>query len=342
MNIYDLTFEQMVKFLSEYGDKKSRAEAIFHSLYADCVEKISDIDVNPKTIDILKKNFELNMPECVSEVCGENAVKYLFKLSDGNLIESVLMRHEYGDSVCVSTQAGCNMDCAFCRSGRMKKIRDLTSGEILGQIIYIKKKIGNIKGIAVMGIGEPFDNYENVISFIDTALYQKGLCIGPKHITVSTCGLVPKIEALEKSKYNINLAVSLHAPNDELRSELMPINRRYPLDVLIPAVKHFSVTTNRRVTLEYVMLKGVNDTTKCAEQLAALIADTKCYINIIRYNPSDGDKFECSDFEQIMRFYDVLKKNGVQVTMRRKMGVGVNAGCGQLRGETMDNNQKKH
>ena len=150
---------------------------------------------------------------------------------------------------------------------------------------------------------------------------------------------MPQIEAFEKSRYNINLAVSLHAPNDELRNELMPINKRFPLSVLIPAVKHFSAATNRRVTLEYVMLKNVNDSVKCAEQLAALIADSKCYVNIIRYNPSDGDKFECSDFEQIMRFYDVLKKNGVQVTMRRKMGVGVNAGCGQLRGEIMNNQQ---
>lgn len=336
MNIYDLTFEQMGQFLSEYGDKKSRAEAIFRSLYAYCAEKISDIDVNPKTIAVLEKNFVLQSPECISEIDGESAVKYLFRLSDGNLIESVLMRHEYGSSVCVSTQVGCNMGCSFCRSGRMKKIRNLTSGEILEQIIYIKKKIGDINGIAVMGIGEPLDNYENVMNFIDTALYQKGLCIGPKHITISTCGLVPKIEALEKSKYNINLAVSLHAPNDELRNRLMPINIRYPLGALIPSVKLFSAATNRRVTLEYVMLKDVNDSTKCAEQLADLIAGSKCYVNIIRYNPSEDDKFECSDFEQIMRFYDVLKKNDIQVTMRRKMGVGVNAGCGQLRGEIMN------
>lgn len=339
MNIYDLTFEQMEHFLEEHGDKKSRAEAIFRSLYADCAERISDIKVSSHALAILEKKFELENPECISEIDGENAVKFLFRLSDGNLIESVLMRHEYGNSVCISTQAGCNMGCAFCRSGRMKKVRNLTSGEMLEQILYIKRKVGEINAVAIMGIGEPFDNYENVLKFVDTALYQKGLCIGPKHITVSTCGLVPQIEAFEKSRYNINLAVSLHAPNDELRNELMPINKRFPLSVLIPAVKHFSAATNRRVTLEYVMLKNVNDSVKCAEQLAALIADSKCYVNIIRYNPSDGDKFECSDFEQIMRFYDVLKKNGVQVTMRRKMGVGVNAGCGQLRGEIMNNQQ---
>lgn len=339
MNIYDLTFEQMEHFLEEHGDKKSRAEAIFRSLYANCAERISDIKVSSHALAILEKNFELENPECISEIDGENAVKFLFRLSDGNLIESVLMRHEYGNSVCISTQAGCNMGCAFCRSGRMKKVRNLTSGEMLEQILYIKRKVGEINAVAIMGIGEPFDNYENVLKFVDTVLYQKGLCIGPKHITVSTCGLVPQIEAFGKSKYNINLAVSLHAPNNELRNELMPINKRFPLSVLIPAVKHFSAATNRRVTLEYVMLKNVNDSVKCAEQLAALIADSKCYVNIIRYNPSDGDKFECSDFEQIMRFYDVLKKNGVQVTMRRKMGVGVNAGCGQLRGEIMNNQQ---
>lgn len=341
MNIYDLTFEQTERFLEEHGDKRSRAEAIFHSLYAECAEKISDINVNSRTLALLEENFELENPECISEIDGESAVKFLFKLSDGSLIESVLMRHEYGNSVCVSTQAGCNMGCDFCRSGRMKKVRNLTSGEILEQLLYIKKKVGKINAVAIMGIGEPFDNYENVMSFVDTALYQKGLCIGPKHITVSTCGLVPQIEAFGKSKYNINLAVSLHAPNDELRNKLMPINRRFPLSMLIPEIKRFSESTNRRVTLEYVMLKDINDSVKCAEQLAALIAGSKCYVNIIRYNPSDGDKFECSDFEQIMRFYDVLKKNGVQVTMRRKMGVGVNAGCGQLRGEIMDSNNKQ-
>lgn len=341
MNLYDLTFEQTERFLEEHGDKKSRAEAIFHSLYAKCAEKLSDIKVNSRTLALLEENFELEKPECISEIDGESAVKYLFRLSDGNLIESVLMRHEYGSSVCISTQAGCNMGCAFCRSGRMKKVRNLTAGEMLAQILYIKKEVEEINAVAIMGIGEPFDNYKNVMSFVDTALYQKGLCIGPKHITVSTCGLVPQIEAFEKSKHNINLAVSLHAPNDELRNELMPINKRFPLSVLIPAVKHFSAVTNRRVTLEYVMLKDVNDSVKCAEQLASLIAGSKCYVNIIRYNPSDGDKFECSDFEQIMRFYDALKKNGVQVTLRRKMGVGVNAGCGQLRGEIMDN-QKEH
>ncbi len=336
MNLYDLTFEQLGRFLAENGDRKSRAESIFRALYANCAENISDIDINVKTLALLEKHFTLALPECISEIDGENAVKYLFKLSDGNLVESVLMRHEYGNSVCVSTQAGCNMSCAFCRSGRMKKVRNLTSGEIASQLVYIKKRVGEISGVAIMGIGEPFDNYENVMDFVDTAMYQKGLCIGPKHITVSTCGLVPKIKKLRASKYNINLAVSLHAPNNELRSRLMPINKRYPLETLVPALKDFSEATNRRITLEYVMLKDVNDSTECAKQLAELIGDSKCYVNIIRYNPSEGDCFECSDFEQIMKFYDILKKNRVSVTMRRKMGVGVNAGCGQLRGDAIE------
>lgn len=341
MNLYDLTFEQLERFLSEHGEKKSRAESIFRSLYADCAETITKLDINEKTRSLLEKHFILDAPECISAIDGESAVKYLFKLSDGNLIEAVLMRHEYGNNVCVSTQAGCNMGCAFCRSGRMKKIRNLTSGEILSQLVYIKRQVGEINGTTIMGIGEPFDNYENVMNFVDTALYQKGLCVGPKHITVSTCGLVPEIERLQKSKYNINLAVSLHAPNNDLRDRLMPINRRYSLESLIPALKTFSKATNRRITLEYVMLKDVNDSAECAEQLAALIADSKCYVNIIRYNPSEDDCFECSDFEQIMRFYDILKKNRISVTMRRKMGVGVNAGCGQLRGDFMEKDGMK-
>lgn len=330
MNIYDLTLTELTAVFR----KKSAAETVFRSLYRDRARSAEEIPLNPLMKSVFTERFSLERPECAAVSDGESAVKYLFRLKDGHYIESVLMRHEYGNSICVSTQAGCNMGCAFCRSGRMKKIRNLTAGEMIAQILAVSEQADTvINGLAVMGIGEPFDNYENVLKLIDIALYQNGLCIGPRHITVSTCGIVPKIEALSQTNYNVNLAVSLHAPENELRSRLMPINRTYPLEELIPAAKRFSKETNRRVTLEYVMLKNVNDSADHAQMLSELIGDSRCHVNIIRYNPSKNDEFERSDEEQIFRFYDVLKKNKIGVTMRREMGAGVNAACGQLRGD---------
>ncbi len=328
MSLYDLTLERLSALLG----KKSAAQTVFRALYRDGAESVDEIPLRPELQTILRR-FDLSPLECEAVSDGGSAVKYLFRLSDGNRIESVLMRHEYGNSVCVSTQAGCNMGCAFCRSGRMKKARNLSAGEMLQQVLEVRKRCGSLSGIAVMGIGEPFDNYENLMDFIGTALYQNGLNFGPRHITVSTCGVVPKIEALAQSRCGVNLAVSLHAPDNALRSRLMPIGRVYPLEVLMPAVKRFSEITNRRVTLEYVLLRDVNDSEKCARQLAELIGNSKCYVNIIRYNPSENDAFARSSTEQTMRFYDVLKKNGIGVTMRREMGGGVNAACGQLRGD---------
>lgn len=330
MNIYDLTLTELTDVLQ----KKSAAETVFRALYRDRVRSAEEIPLKPALKSVFAERFSMERLECAAVSDGESAVKYLFRLRDGHYIESVLMRHEYGNSICVSTQAGCNMGCAFCRSGRMKKIRNLTVGEMVGQILAVSEQADTVLGgLAVMGIGEPFDNYENVLKLIDIALYQNGLCIGPRHITVSTCGIVPKIEALSRTSYNVNLAVSLHAPENELRSHLMPVNRTYPLELLIPAVKRFSKDTNRRVTLEYVMLKNVNDGTDHAQMLSELIGDSRCYVNIIRYNPSENDEFERSGEEQIFRFYDVLKKNKIGVTMRREMGAGVNAACGQLRGD---------
>ena len=187
-----------------------------------------------------------------------------------------------------------------------------------------------------MGIGEPLDNYESVADFIDIAMYQKGFDIGLRHITLSTCGIVPKIYELSESKNPVNLAVSLHAPNDELRNKLMPINKKYPLSPLFEAIRHYSEYKNRRITLEYVMLKGVNDSPEHAKQLAELIGGSKCYVNIIRYNSSENDIFECSDFDTIMSFYDVLKKNKIGVTMRRELGASINGACGQLRADYMN------
>lgn len=337
MNIYDMTYKKLCDFLLENNEKISRAEIILDALYRKGITDLNLIEIPEKAKKLITDNFTVEEPECIDISDGGTAVKYLFRLSDGNLVETVLMRHEYGGSVCVSTQAGCNMGCKFCRSGRMKKIRNLTAGEIVSQVLFIKKQTENLFGISVMGIGEPLDNLDNVLDFIDIMLYPKGLSFAPRKITVSTCGIVTKIEELINRRFSVNLAISLHAPDNEIRSELMPINKSYPVEVLMDSVKSFSEKLNKRVALEYVMIKGVNDSIECAEKLSRLIGNSKLYVNIIRYNSSEGDIYECSDFEQIMRFYDVLKKNNISVTMRRELGSSVNAACGQLRSDYINN-----
>lgn len=337
MNIYDMTYKKFCDFFAENNEKPSRAEAVMTSLYRNGADSLEKLSVSEKIKAMLSENFRFPSLECIDISDGETAVKYLFRLADGNLVETVLMRHEYGGSVCVSTQAGCNMGCKFCRSGRLKKIRNLTAGEIVQQVLFVKKHTPSLTGISVMGIGEPLDNFDNVMDFVDIMLYPKGLSFAPRKITVSTCGLVPEIEKLTAEHFPCNLAVSLHAPNDILRSDLMPVNKAYPLPVLMKAVKDFSKKLNKRVALEYVMIKDVNDSVVNAAELAELIGDSNLYVNIIRYNSSEGDIYECSDFERIMRFYDVLKKNDISVTMRRELGSSVNAACGQLRSDYINN-----
>lgn len=333
-DIYNLTYDKLVSFLIANGEKKSKADMIYPAIYGKKVRNFSDIGLKDSLTKLLQDNFYFGKIECIEKRESESADKYLFRLSDGNLIESVLMKHEYGNNICVSTQVGCNMGCAFCRSGRLKKIRNLDTAEMIEQLIYVSEESGKkLSGIAIMGIGEPLDNFESVTDFIGIAMYQKGFDIGLKHITLSTCGIIPKIYELSESKNPVNLAVSLHAPTDELRDKLMSVNRKYPLSPLFEAVRHYSVSKNRRITLEYVMLKDINDSIECAEKLAELIGESNCYVNIIRYNGSEGDSFECSDFNTIMKFYDVLKKHKIGVTMRRELGASVNAACGQLRAD---------
>lgn len=336
-DIYNLTYQKFSDYLFSIGEKRSKADMIFPAIYGKGVTDFSETGVKESLYKLLCRDFYFGEITCIDKKCSESADKYLFKLSDGNLAETVLMKHEYGNSVCVSTQVGCNMGCVFCRSGRLKKVRNLYTAEMVGQLLYVSKESGrNISGIAIMGIGEPLDNYDNVVDFIDIAMYQKGFDIGLKHITLSTCGIVPKIIELSESRNPVNLAVSLHAPNDELRNKLMPINKKYPLSPLFDAIRRYSSAKNRRITLEYVMLKGVNDSKEHAEQLSELIGDSKCYVNIIRYNGSEGDSFECSDFDTIMAFYDVLKKNKIGVTMRRELGASINGACGQLRADYLN------
>ena len=270
MSIYDLTKEDLEKYLLDNNEKKYRANQIYSWLYEKRVDSFDKMtDLSKDLINKLSNDFDIKKIELLKEEKDVDVNKYLFRLNDNNSIESVLMMHNYGLSLCVSSQVGCNMGCTFCESGRLKKVRNLTPSEIIMQIMMIEELTNKkITHIVVMGIGEPFDNYENITKFVRIINDPKGLNIGARHITISTCGIIPKIEEFTNFPYQVNLAISLHAPNDELRSKIMPINKAYPLKDLIKAIKKYIDKTNRRVTFEYILLDGINDTVEHAKQLA--------------------------------------------------------------------------
>ena len=259
--------------------------------------------------------------------------KYLFRLQDQEFVEAVIMMHDYGTSICISSQVGCNMGCRFCESGRQKKIRNLEAYEMVEQILVVEKDLGvRISSVVIMGIGEPLDNFDNIISFIKIINDPKGIQIGARHITLSTCGLVPKIYELAKLPIQINLAISFHAPNDTLRNELMPVNKVYSIPLLLKAIQDYLQVTSRRVTIEYVMLNNVNDSKECAIELAKLFQGMNIYVNLIPYNETNHLEFKRSSKNKIQEFYDTLKKAGINVTIRKEFGSNIQAACGQLRG----------
>ncbi len=333
MSIYDLTIEELENFLIENGEKKYRASQIFEWLYDKRVESFKLMtNLNKELINKLENSFNMDRPIIEKEEEDTDVNKYLFKLTDGNYIESVLMRHNYGLSLCISSEVGCNMACSFCESGRLKKKRNLLASEMLLQIMEIEKHIKKrISHIVIMGIGEPFDNYDNIVKFIKIANHHKALNIGSRHITISTCGIVPKIKEFKELPYQVNLAISLHASNDELRSKLMPINKVYPLKDLINAVKEYIEKTGRRVTFEYILLDGINDKEENAKELCKLIKGLNAYINLIPYNENSNILYKRSKKENIMKFYDIIKKENINVTIRREFGSKISAACGQLR-----------
>ena len=333
MNIYDYTLSELKEYFKSNNEKEFKAIQLYEWLYKKRVNNFKEMtNIKKEIIKKLEQDFEITKLNIITKQIDTDVCKYLFKLKDGNKIEAVLMKHDYGNSLCVSTQVGCNMSCAFCESGRLKKVRNLNSYEMVLQILQVEEDLNiRISHIVLMGIGEPFDNYENVIKFIDIINDPKGIDIGARHITVSTSGLVNKIEEFANNPKQVNLAISLHAPNNELRSKLMPVNKAYPIEKLITAVKEYIRKTNRRVTFEYIMLKDINDTEKCAQELAQLLKGINCYVNLIPYNETSHTKYKKSEKNQIMRFYDILKKNNINVTIRKEFGSKVNAACGQLR-----------
>ena len=332
-SIYDLDIEELEEYFLSIGDKKFHADQLFSWLYQKKTNNLEDMtNIKKETKDKLQKKFSFEKLEVVKIEKDIDVSKYLFKLNDNEHIEAVLMNHDYGNSICISSQVGCNMGCKFCESGRRKKVRNLTTSEMVLQILKVEEEIKEkISHVVIMGIGEPFDNYDNVIRFVKIINSPKGLQIGSRHITISTCGIIPKIEEFMNFPYQVNLAISLHAPNNNLRNKIMPINKVYPIEKLMEVLKKYLEKTNRRLTFEYILLDGINDTEECAIELANLIRGMNAYINLIPYNSTDNLGFNRSKTIQIMRFYDILKKNRINVTIRREFGTKISAACGQLR-----------
>lgn len=341
-SIYGLTLDQLIKWLIAQGEKKFRAAQIWDWIYtkrADSFDKMTNL--SKKTIQLLENHFVMNsLEKQVEQKAKDGTTKFLFKLSDGNLIETVLMSHEYGLSVCITSQVGCNIGCSFCASGLLKKNRDLTSGEMVEQLVAIQQSLDakgkdeRVSHIVVMGIGEPFDNFENVMDFLRIVNDGKGLAIGARHITVSTSGIVPKIYEFADIDWQVNLAISLHAPNNELRSRIMKINRAYPIEKLMEAVNYYLEKTNRRITFEYIMLKDINDHKEEALELAKLFENKHhlVYVNLIPYNPvEEHPEYQRSEKDAVITFYETLKRRGINAVIRKEFGTDIDAACGQLR-----------
>jgi len=332
-SIYDLTIEELEEYFLSIGEKKFKATQLFTWLYNKRITSFSNMtDMKKTVISRLEEDFCFDNIKLVKVERDIEVNKYLFELSDGALIESVLMRHDYGTSICVSSQVGCNMGCRFCESGRLKKVRNLRSGEMLLQILMVENDIKTrISHVVIMGIGEPFDNYDNVTNFIKIINHPKGLSIGSRHITLSTCGIVPKILEFADFPYQVNLAISLHAPNNLIRDKIMPINKVYPIEKVIDALKVYYKKTNRRITFEYIMLDGINDSLECAKELVNLLKGLNCYVNLIPYNETNNIQYKRTKKENILKFYDIIKKNNMNVTIRREFGTKISAACGQLK-----------
>ncbi|MCI2047115.1 MAG: 23S rRNA (adenine(2503)-C(2))-methyltransferase RlmN [Faecalibacterium sp.] len=336
-----LTLAQLTDTMKELGQPAFRAKQIFHWVHQRLVTDFAAMTDQPKTLLAkLDESWYLAVPKIERrQQAKDGTVKYLLRMADGNCIETVVMRYNYGNTVCVSTQVGCRMGCRFCASTQAGRVRNLEAGEICAEIYTAQKDIGaRISHIVLMGIGEPLDNYENVMAFLENISSPEGVNIGMRNISLSTCGLVPGIERLAKENLQLTLSVSLHAPNNAIRSGMMPVNDAYPLEVLMPAVRAYQHDTGRRVSFEYSMVRGVNDSAACAHELAALIRGMGAHVNLIPINPVDGSPYSATDAANVRRFQNLLTELGVNATVRRRLGSEISAACGQLRREEMQKN----
>ncbi len=343
INLYGQEIHKLEELMISLDQKKYRATQLYTWIYEKKATSFDEMtDVSLKFREVLKRDFELTKPTIyLKQVSSDGTIKCLLNMKDNDKVETVLMRYNYGNVICVSSQVGCNMGCSFCASGLLKRKRNLTVEEMVGQVLVMNDLLfleGNnqrVTHVVVMGTGEPFDNYDNVMDFVRIINHPKALAIGARHITVSTCGLPDKIIKYANEGLQINLAISLHAPNNEIRSRIMPINRAHPLEKLIPAVKEYEKIAGRRVTFEYILLKDVNDKMEHADELSRLIKGTLAYVNLIPYNPVNENGYQRSN--NVHAFLDRLTKNGVTATIRKEFGTDIDAACGQLRAKHQNN-----
>lgn len=334
IDLKDLTFEELEEFLVGMGERKFRAKQIFVWLHRSVTsfDEMTDLSVA-----LRKKLAEVSFVSTaeierllVSKIDGTR--KYLFRLGDGNMVESVAMYYKHGISVCISCQVGCRMGCKFCASTIGGLVRSLTAGEILNQVLFVQKDIGErISNIVMMGIGEPMDNFDNVIKFLKNVNDEHGINIGYRHISLSTCGVVPNIERLMEYALPITLSISLHAPTDEIRSTIMPVNKAYPVDELLAVCRKYTERTGRRISFEYSVINGVNDSEECAKILASKLKGMLCHVNLIPVNNVEENDFKKPSADKIRRFMSVIDKYNIPVTVRRELGSDISASCGQLR-----------
>ncbi len=338
-NIKNYNLEELKDELRKMEEKPYRAEQIFKWLYEEKVESFDEMTNLPLTLrEKLKAHYQIcHFHILKKQESKDGTIKYLFDLLDGNAIETVLMRYHHGNSICVSSQVGCKMGCKFCASTGINFIRDLTSGEIIEQIVRVEQDIKErVSNVVFMGIGEPFDNYENVVKAIHLINDPKGLNIGARHISISTSGLIPKIYRLAEENIQCTLSISLHATNNEKRSSMMPINQTYPVEELLQACKDYIQKTNRRISFEYALAKDNNDNLEDAKELVKRLKGMLCHVNLIPINKIENGKFDKSSNENIIKFRDYLNEHGIVATIRRELGSDIDAACGQLRRKNLE------
>ena len=334
-DIKSMTVDEIKKELLEMEEKPFKAAQIYSWLHKHNVDSFEEMTNISKDLRLnLEKNYDIYTCAIEKKLVSvyDDTVKYLFRLNDGELIESVVMKYKYGYTICVSSQVGCRMGCNFCASGIAGFIRNLTPSEILSQIYVAQKDLSvRISHIVMMGVGEPLDNYHNVIRFLRIISDENGLNIGMRNISLSTCGVVSGIYKLMDEKLQLTLSISLHAPNDEIRSKTMPVNNKWNIDTLLKACKAYIKETNRRISFEYAMISGVNDSDECARELAGKLKGMLCHVNLIPVNSVKERDYRKSNRDRILSFIKILEKNGINATVRRTLGSDINASCGQLR-----------
>ena len=343
-NIKDFNLDELQEELVSIGEKKYRAEQIFKWIY---VEKVKEFDEMTNLSLELREKLKANYTMCNYQILrkqesSDGTKKYLFDVLNSNAIETVLMQYHHGKTICVSSQIGCKMGCKFCASTGIQFVRSLTAGEIVEQILAVEQDIKDkISNVVFMGIGEPFDNYDNVMKAIKIINNQKGLNIGARHISVSTSGLVPKIYDFANEDLQCTLSISLHATNDEKRSSMMPVNKKYSIEELMKACRYYIDKTNKRISFEYALAKDNNDNLDDAKELVKLLKGMLCHVNLIPINKIENGSYTKSTNENIIKFRDYLNDNGIVATIRRELGSDIDAACGQLRRKNLKNQEEK-